>query len=107
MDKLTLLLEVLKDYDLTTLIAVGIGYLFIHKKINIVDRAVNQRPVGSATVSDDCMSIKSDLHLIKKDIVYIKKIIDKPKGDDDSFNVDFLQSMIRIEQDINIINKKL
>tara|TARA_R110000824_G_scaffold204064_1_gene388755 strand:+ start:158 stop:469 length:312 start_codon:yes stop_codon:yes gene_type:complete len=96
MDKLTLLLEVLKDYDLATLIAVGIGYLFIHKKINIVDRAVNQRPVGSATISDDCITIKSELSLIKADLKHVKKEVDAHREVDES-------AFLRIEEDIREI----
>ena len=37
MDKFTILLELLKDYDVVSLAVIAMGYLALHKKIGIVD----------------------------------------------------------------------
>jgi hypothetical protein len=100
MEKITVLLELLKDYDLITLAFIGIGYLVIHKKINLVDRAVNQRPEGSKTISDEVSEINGKMDLFQLDLTHVKKEIDEHRSVDE-------KAFIRIEKDIRDLNRKL
>jgi hypothetical protein len=100
MEKITVLLELLKDYDLITLAFIGIGYLVIHKKINLVDRAVNQRPEGSKTISDEVSEINGKMDLFQLDLTHVKKEIDEHRSVDE-------KAFVRIEKDIRDLNRKL
>ena len=100
MDELTLLLELLKDYDLISLIVVGLGYSFVHKKINVVDRAVNQRPAGNKTISDEVTEINNKIDLFALDLKYVKKEVDAHRDVDEA-------AFLRIEKDIRLINNKI
>jgi len=100
MEKMTILLELLKDYDLINLIFIGVGYLFISKKINIVDKAVNQRPEGSQTISDEVTEINGKMDLFQLDMTHVKGEIDEHRAVDE-------KAFLRIEKDIRLINSKL
>jgi hypothetical protein len=100
MDKFTILLELLKDYDVVSLAVIVMGYLAIHKKIGIVDNAVNQRPEGSATISDDVTTIKNEIKLISVDVKHVKEEVDAHRDIDEA-------AFLRIENDIRLINSKI
>ena len=40
------LIELLKDYDLTTILAICVVYYLMNNKISIIDKSVNCRPEG-------------------------------------------------------------
>lgn len=100
MEYLEFMLEILKEYDLATLIVVVIGYLVISKKINIVDKAVNQRPEGSKTISDEVTEINGKMDLFALDLEHVKTEVDEHRSVDE-------KAFIRIEKDIRQINGKL
>ena len=100
MDKLGILLELLKDYDVVSIAVIGMGYLLLHKKISIVDNAVNQRPEGSSTISDDVIIIKNEIKLISADITHVKAEVD-------AHEIEVLRTFLRIEKDIGLINDKI
>ena len=75
--EITAILEVLKNYDAVTIIVGLLIYLGIHKKINIVDKAVNQRPAGSKTISEEVTEINHKLDLFHNDVSHIRKEIDE------------------------------
>ena len=100
MDKFTILLELLKDYDVVSLAVIGIGYLAIHKKINIVDNAVNKRPAGSSTISEDVIIIKNEIKLMSADLTHVKAEVD-------AHEIEVLRTFLRIEKDIGLINDKI
>ena len=100
MEKITFILEALKEYDLFNLAVVGVGYMFIHKKISIVDKAVNQRAEGSPTISDDITEIKGELKLMRVDLTHVKEEVDLHREVDES-------AFLRIENDIRLINSKI
>ncbi len=100
MEYLEFMLEILKEYDLATLIVVVIGYLVISKKISIVDQAVNQRPEGSKTISDEVTEINSKMDLFALDLDHVKNEVDEHRNVDEA-------AFLRIEKDIRQINGKL
>ena len=100
MDKFTILLELLKDYDVVSLAVIAMGYLALHKKIGIVDKAVNQRPEGSSTISDDVIIIKNEIKTMSADLTHVK-------ADVDAHEIEVLRTFLRIEKDIGLINSKI
>ena len=100
LEKIETISILLKDYDLINLLFIGIGYLFIHKKINLVDRAVNQRPEGSKTISDEVSEINGKLDLLTLDLAHVKDEVDTHRDVDEA-------AFLRIEKDIRLINSKL
>jgi hypothetical protein len=92
--------EILRDYDIVTVIVGLILYVFMNKKIDIVDRAVNQRPKGSKTISDEVTEINHKLDLSRIDLRHVKKEVDAHRlVDEVAFN--------DIRADIRILaNKK-
>ena len=92
MEKFAVLLELLKDYDAVSIVFIVMGYLIINNKINIVDKAVNQRPEGSATISDDVTTIKNDIQLMSASLKYVKEEVDAHRDIDEA-------AFLRIEND--------
>jgi len=98
--EITAILEVLKNYDAVTIIVGLLIYLGIHKKINIVDKAVNQRPIGSKTISQEVTEINHKLDLFHNDVSHIRKEIDEHRAVDEvAFN--------DIRKDIRLLASKL
>ena len=100
MEKVTVLLELLKDYDAISIVFIVMGYLIINNKISVVDKAVNQRPEGSATISDDVTTIKNDIKLMSADLKHVKEEVDAHRDIDEA-------AFLRIENDIRLINSKI
>lgn len=65
-------LEILKEYDLMTIIVVALGYYLMSKKIMIVDKAVNNRPSGTSTLSEEVTTIHRKVDVMNTEISYIK-----------------------------------
>jgi hypothetical protein len=99
MDQITILLELLKDYDLTTILFLVGCYYFIMKKINIVDRAVNQRPQGSKTISDEVSEINHKMDLFSLDLEHVKKEMDEHRSIDEV-------AFKRIEEDLRTLARR-
>ena len=70
------ILNLLKDYDLPTLLLGVFVYMHINKKLNTVDKAVNCRPENSMTISQEVSEIhrKVDVAGVKAD--YMIKELD-------------------------------
>ena len=100
MDKIEIISTLLKEYDLISLLFVGLGYVLIHKKINIVDKAVNQRPEGGKTISDEVTEINNKVDLLSLDLTHVKAEVDTHRDVDEA-------AFLRIENDIRLINSKL
>jgi hypothetical protein len=100
MDKFAVILDLLKDYDAVSIVFIVMGYLIINNKISVVDKAVNQRPEGSATISDDVTTIKNDIQLIIVDLKHVKEEVDAHRDIDEA-------AFLRIENDIRLINSKI
>ena len=100
LEKIEIISTLLKEYDLIRLLFIGVGYLFIHKKISIVDKAVNQRPEGGKTISDEVSEINSKVDLISLDLTHVKAEVDLHRDVDEA-------AFLRIEKDIRLINSKL
>ena len=79
----SLLLEVLKDYDLPTILMGVVIYSYLNKKLNAVDKAVNCRPADSMTISQEVSEIhrKVDVSAIKQE--YIAKELDAHRDVDE------------------------
>jgi len=77
------ILNLLKDYDLPTIILVVYFYTFINKKLTVVDKAVNCRPPEAMTISQEVSEIhrKVDVNATTqaRNIEYIKKEMDNTK----------------------------
>jgi hypothetical protein len=94
------LLEISKEYDLLTLIVIVIGWLVTNKKIELVDRAVNHRPIGAKTISEEVTEINHKLDLFAKDLSHVKREIDNHRAVDEvAFN--------DIRKDIRILANKV
>jgi hypothetical protein len=100
MEKFAVILDLLKDYDAVSIVFIVMGYLIINNKISVVDKAVNQRPEGSATISDDVTTIKNDIQLIIVDLKHVKEEVDAHRDIDEA-------AFLRIENDIRLINSKI
>jgi hypothetical protein len=71
------ILNLLKDYDLPTIILVVYFYTFINKKLTVVDKAVNCRPPDAMTISQEVSEIhrKVDVNATTqaRNIEYVKE----------------------------------
>ena len=100
MIELNSILDLLKEYDAINIIVGLIIYVGIHKKINVVDRAVNQRPEGSKTISQEVSEISHKIDLFSKDLLYLKKEIDEHRAIDE-------RAFIDIKKDIRTLANKI
>ena len=98
--ELATLLELTKEYDLLTLLVVGIGWLVVNKRISLVDRAVNHRPDGAKTMSEEVTEINHKIDLFSVDLDYLKKEVDNHRAVDEV-------AFKRIEKDIRILASKV
>lgn len=98
--ELEVILNLLKDYDLPTIIIGTIVYFHINKKLNTVDKAVNQRPQDSMTISQEVSEIhrKVDVSATKTD--YMIKELDAHRELDES-------TFLGIASDIKDIHKRI
>ena len=97
--ELTNILDILKNYDLTTVFVGIVIYVGLHKKINIVDKAVNQRPFGSKTISQEVTEINHKIDKFGVELGYVKKEIDAHRSVDEvAFN--------DIRKDIRVLASK-
>jgi hypothetical protein len=77
------LIELLKDYDVTTIIIVLITTYLINKKITIVDKAVNQRPEGQMTLSQEVSEIHRKVDVLAVEVRHIKSEVDEHRTKDE------------------------
>lgn len=81
--ELASILEVLKDYDLAS-IAVGIFvYIHINKKLTVVDKAVNNRPIGEQTLSQEVSEIHRKIDVGDVKLSYMIKEVDAHRAIDE------------------------
>ena len=81
--ELITMLEIFRDYDLPTIIIGIFVYVHINKKLNTVDKAVNNRPADSLTLSQEVSEIhrKVDVADVKSD--YMIKELDAHRAIDE------------------------
>jgi hypothetical protein len=98
------ILNLLKDYDLPTIILVVYFYTFINKKLTVVDKAVNCRPPDAMTISQEVSEIhrKVDVNATTqaRNIEYIKQEMDNNKLSSE-------KQFSTIGKDIKILNKRV
>lgn len=94
------ILNALKDYDVITIILGTVVYLHIKKKLETVDKAVNQRGPGQMTISQEVSEIhrKVDISATKQE--YLVREIDAHRALDE-------KEFIKIGKDIRDINHRL
>tara|TARA_R110002126_G_scaffold79757_3_gene197825 strand:+ start:1494 stop:1823 length:330 start_codon:yes stop_codon:yes gene_type:complete len=101
------ILNLLKDYDLPTIIAGIIVYVHINRKLNTVDKAVNNRAPEDMTLSQEVSEIhrKVDLNAAttSRNIEYIKKEIDAHRDIDEKTFVDLAKDIKKIHKKLNNI----
>lgn len=77
------LIELLKDYDITTVLIVLVTTYLLNKKITIVDKAVNQRPEGQMTLSQEVSEIHRKVDVLAVEVKHIKKEVDEHRTKDE------------------------
>jgi hypothetical protein len=95
--------EIIELFDKYQLIDVLVGFLVyvaINKRIQVVDKAVNQRPQGSMTISEEVTQINHKLDQFTLELNHVKKQVDEHRKIDE-------QSFLRIEKDIRILASKV
>ena len=100
----TELLNILKEYDLPTIL-MGISfYVFINKKLNTVDKAVNCRTPDSMTISQEVSEIHRQVDMNAttqaRNIEYIKNEMDRHRELDE-------RTFVVISRDIKSLNKRV
>lgn len=73
LENIAIIVELVKEYDGFSLLAIIVFYLLVDKRIQIVDKAVNQRPEGTPTISQEVSLINSKLDLMRKEALAIIK----------------------------------
>jgi len=98
------ILNLLKDYDLPTIILGIYFYTFINKKLTVVDKAVNCRPPNAMTISQEVSEIhrKVDVNASTqaRNIEYLKSEMDNNKHSSQ-------KQFLTIGKDIKSLNKRV
>jgi hypothetical protein len=114
MELLEVLDTALQKYDILTIILVGGLYLWfkkridlVHNDVKIVDSAVNNRPLGGMTMSQEVSEIHrkvdvqaNEIKHVKDDVLFLKKDITKSR----IYNVERFQ---KIDSDIEQMIKEI
>jgi pyruvate-formate lyase-activating enzyme len=98
--ELTVILEILKEYDAVALIGSAVVYYLLDKKIKGIDKAVNCRAKGEMTISQEVTEINHKLDLFSNDLKHVKKEVDAHRAVDEV-------AFQRVEKDIRIIANKV
>ncbi len=81
--ELVSILEVLKDYDLVSIAVAVLVYIHINKKLSIVDKAVNNRPIGKNTLSQEVSEIHRKIDVGDVKLTYMVKELDAHRAVDE------------------------
>jgi hypothetical protein len=81
--ELVSILEVLKDYDLVSIAVAVLVYIHINKKLSIVDKAVNNRPIGKNTLSQEVSEIHRKIDVGDVKLSYMVKELDAHRAVDE------------------------
>lgn len=100
MEEFGKLLDILKDYDLPTIVLGIVVYLQVKKKLEVVDKAVNQRSPGQMTLSEEVSEIHRKVDIANVQQEYLVKEIDAHRSLDE-------KEFVRIGKDIRDINRRL
>jgi hypothetical protein len=114
MELLEVLDTALQKYDILTIILVGGLYLWfkkridlVHNDVKIVDSAVNNRPLGGMTMSQEVSEIHrkvdvqaNEIKHVKDDVLFLKKDITKSR----IYNMERFQ---KIDSDIEQMIKEI
>jgi hypothetical protein len=100
LENIAIITELFKDYDGFSLLAIIVFYLLVDKRIKIVDKAVNHRPFGQLTISEEVTEINHKIDMFGKDLAHVKKEIDEHRAVDEV-------AFRRIEKDIRVIASKV
>jgi len=81
--ELASILEVLKDYDLASIAVAVFVYIHINKKLAVVDKAVNNRPIGEQTLSQEVSEIHRKIDVGDVKLTYMIKEVDAHRAIDE------------------------
>lgn len=81
--ELASILEVLKDYDLASIAIAIFVYIHINKKLTVVDKAVNNRPIGEQTLSQEVSEIHRKIDVGDVKLNYMIKEVDAHRAIDE------------------------
>jgi hypothetical protein len=98
--EITLILQILKEYDALALLGSALVYYLLDKKIKAIDKAVNCRKKGELTISQEVSQINHKLDLFGKDLDYVKREVDAHRDIDE-------KTFTRIEKDIRLLAEKV
>ena len=106
MDVLTQFGELLKEYDIVSILILMFFYIKMKSKIDLVDKAVNNRPVDGPTLSEEVTQINHKFDLLHKDLKYVRKEIDLHRETDEKMFETFSENIKSINERINTLHDK-
>tara|TARA_R110000772_G_scaffold123755_3_gene230147 strand:- start:275 stop:595 length:321 start_codon:yes stop_codon:yes gene_type:complete len=98
--ELVTMLEIFRDYDLPTIIIGIFVYVHINKKLTVVDKAVNNRPADSLTLSQEVSEIHRKVEVAGAKTEYIIKEVDAHREVDEKL-------FAQIGEDIKGLHKRV
>jgi hypothetical protein len=103
----TTILEILKEYDLPTILIGVFVWMKINKKLNIVDKAVNRRPPDSMTLSEEVSEIhrKVDVAIVSSE--YLVKEVDLHRKVDEAKFIQICADIKGLHKRVTNISKKI
>ena len=94
------LAQILKDYDLPTIIIIVVIYYSLNKKVSIVDRASNDSSMNTFDCSKELNTLSRNVDKLTVEVVHVKKEVDAHRRiDEKTFEV--------MAKDITAINDRL
>lgn len=94
------LIELLKDYDLTTILAICVVYYLMNNKISIIDKSVNCRPEGSLTLSQEVSEIHRKVDVLAVEVKHVKKEVDEHRKEDEAIITNLTNSINKISKKV-------
>ena len=114
MELLELLDTALQKYDILTIILVGGLYLWFKKKIElvhndvrVVDSAVNNRPLGSMTMSQEVSEIHRKVDVQANELKHVKEDVTTLKTDLTKSRIYNMERFGLIETSVDEVRKEI
>ena len=114
MELLELLDTALQKYDILTIILVGGLYLWFRKKIElvhndvrVVDSAVNNRPLGSMTMSQEVSEIHRKVDVQANELKHVKEDVTTLKTDLTKSRIYNMERFGLIESSVDEVRKEI
>jgi len=114
MELLELLDTALQKYDILTIILVGGLYLWFRKKlelvhndVRVVDSAVNNRPLGSMTMSQEVSEIHRKVDVQANELKHVKEDVTTLKTDLTKSRIYNMERFGLIESSVDEVRKEI